>query len=95
MFLSPNLKVTKLKHSIYLLATTILGGLLSLLAHAGIEAWYLNWSEQNQRVVTWYGGCALPPALQIGLILLGLAGGFWLGRFWWKMVYIEKHWAKK
>ena len=85
---------TKTKHIVYLIATTVLGVLLSLIAHAVIESVYLQWAEGAGVTVTWYRGCALHPVIQVGLLAVGTVGGFFLGRFWWRMVYIERRWAK-
>ena len=86
---------SSLKKAVYLTASTILGILLSFIAHAVIEMKYLSLAEGQGRVVTFYGGCALPPALQTGLLVLGAVGGFFLGRLWWRMVYIDRVWEKK
>lgn len=95
MFFNAPGNPTKLKKIIYLSASTILGLILSFLAHALIEISYLSWAERQGRVVTFYGGCALPAALQALLLVLGAVGGFLLGRFWWRMVYVERVWAKR
>ena len=79
-----------LKKAIYLFSATILGVLLSFLAHAFIEMGYLRWAYKTGYAVTFYGGCALLPALQAALWVLGVVGGFLLGRYWWKIIYVEK-----
>ncbi len=86
---------TPTKHGMYLVLATMLGILLSFLVHAGIEMVYLSWAEQQGKIVHWYGGCALHPVLQIGLVVIGALGGFLLGRWWWRMVYIEQRWLGK
>lgn len=58
----------------------VLGILFSILAHTGIEMAYLAWAGAKGMTVTWYGGCALHPAIQAGLVLLGALGGFIFGR---------------
>jgi len=84
--------------------TVVLGVLTSYLAHALIETAYLDWAVERGVVVTWYrhlwfGSCALHPAIQYGLLLLGVIGGFLLGRIWWRWVYVEhrhwRHWKKR
>ena len=77
---------TKAKHAVYLVSATILGVILSYVVHAIIETWYLNSIETGK--VTWYWRCSLHPIIQIGLPILGAIGGFFLGRFWWKIIYI-------
>lgn len=85
---------TRAKHVVYLVSTTVLGILLSFLVHAGIEITYLGWADAHQVSVSWYNGCALPPIIQILLPALGAIGGFALGRWWWRIVYIEQRWLK-
>lgn len=92
MFLNRPTNSSSGKKAVYLLATTILGVLLSFIIHAFIEISYLSWAEKRGILVPFYGNCALPPVLQIGLLLLGIMGGFFLGRFWWRKVYVEKKW---
>ncbi len=99
MFLNFQSKPTKFKHTIYLIASTILGILLSFIAHAIIEISYINYALTRGIIIVNHGVfghayCALPAWLQIGLLLLGIIGGFWLGQFWWRKIYIEKIWAK-
>lgn len=90
-----------MKKTIYILLATILGILLSTLAHSGIELWYLGWTERTGHDITWtlffgIGLCAFPPWLQYGLLILGAVGGFLLGRWWWRLVYVEgRHWRRK
>jgi hypothetical protein len=67
---------------------------LSFIAHAIIEINYLNFIQSQGRVAVFYYGCALPPALNFGLLLLGAIGGFLLGRFWWRLIYVDRVWAK-
>jgi hypothetical protein len=87
---------TKAKHVIYLLATTILGVLLlGLLGHILVESLYLRWASDTNHIIIWYEGCALHPVLQYGLLVIGAVGGFFIGRLWWRIVYVEQKWVKK
>lgn len=95
MFLRNPGKPTKSKKFLYLLASMILGLLFSILAHALIEINYIAWSLKHDYVVKFYGSCALPPLLQIMLVVDGVAGGLWLGQLWWEKVYVQKIWVKK
>jgi hypothetical protein len=89
------------KKTIYLCASTFLGILLSYIVHAAVEIMYLNHALASGQSVKWYshfglGSCALPPYIQYGLLAAGIVGGYWLGRWWWRIVYIEKrHWRCK
>lgn len=90
-----------MKKGIYIFFTAILGFLLSLLLHAGIESIYLYWLRGQGKTPVWssvFGGgqCALPIWLELGLAISGIAFGVWLGFQWWRIVYIEKrHWRMK
>ncbi len=95
MFFKNPGKPTKIKKIAYLAAAIILGLLLSFLLHAFIEIKYLAWAQNQSLAVKYYGGCFLPPWLQITLWVLGLVGGYFLGRWWWQKLYIERVWAKK
>jgi H+/Cl- antiporter ClcA len=95
MFHRQALKPTKLKHIIYLIASTILGVLLSFLVHVWIELVYLDYATDHARTVRWYGGCSLPWIWQIILPIIGVVGGLWLGRWWWRVLYVEQRWRRR
>lgn len=94
MFLYPPGKPTKLKKVIYLLSFIIFGLLLSLNLHALIEISYLSWLSSQSRVAQFYGSCALPPLIRFIVWALGIIGGYFLGRFFWQKIYIERYWEK-
>jgi H+/Cl- antiporter ClcA len=94
MFFNAPGKPTQLKKAVYLSASVVLGLLLSFFAHALIEINYLHRVSSQGQVAPFYGGCALSPELQAALWVLGALGGFFLGRFWWRKIYIEKVWMK-
>ena len=95
MFFNAPGNLTNTKKAIYLLAATTLGLLLSLITHALLEINYLRYFLNQGLPVVFYGNCALPPALSISLLIVGAVGGFFLGRFWWRLVYIDRVWAKR
>jgi len=68
---------------------------MSLIAHAFIEMVFLSWAVERELPVEFYSGCALPPPLQIGLVIVGLVSGFFVGRIWWRKIYVERVWLKK
>jgi hypothetical protein len=94
MFFNAPGNPTNLKKAVYLFAATILGLLLSFLAHAIIEINYMSSVLSQGRIVRFYGNCALPPTLSILLLIIGIVGGFLLGRVWWRLVYVDRVWAK-
>jgi hypothetical protein len=95
MFFNSPGKPTSLKKAVYLIAATVLGVLLSFILHAFIEIKYLQSAVSRGLVVTFYGSGVLPPVLNYGLLLLGAIGGFFLGMFWWRLVYVDRIWEKK
>lgn len=88
-------KPTKIKKVVYLIAATVLGGLLSVIAHGLVEIGYLNWAAGRGAVVEFYGGGALWPWLQFAIMAAGVAGGFLLGQMWWRIIYVERKWERK
>lgn len=100
MFLFPkNLNPTPVKRVVYLVASTVLGLLLSIIAHVVIEKIYLDWTIKNGQTIVWYpvfdaGQCALHPAIQIGLLIVGAIAGYAIGRLGWRLVYIDRVWSK-
>mgnify|MGYP001586836353 FL=1 len=63
---------------------------MSFVAHALIEMSYLRWIESQGLVAPFYGGCALTPQIQIGLLVAGAVGGYLFGRLAWRIVYSPK-----
>ena len=88
------IRPSKIKKAVYLLSTMVLGILLSFLVHAAIEMNYLNWLASRGEVARFYSSCVLPPLLQGTLWLGGIIGGWFLGQYWWRKVYIERFWAR-
>lgn len=88
----------KLKKRLYLVLTTVLVFLLAFIFYALIERAYLqrsvvsgNFSAEAYRFgFLWQ---TFPTWLKAALLSLGIADGYFLGQYWWRVVYIEKrHW---
>jgi len=94
MFFNAPGNQSKAKKAVYLFLTTVLGLFLSLIVHAAIEIGYISWALNRGRTVPFYGNCALPPVLQASLWISGGVGGFFLGRYWWRKIYVERVWAR-
>ena len=95
MFLSRPRKPAQLKKVVYVLAWMVLGFLLSFLLHAYVEVNYINWLLSHGKEAKFLCGCALPPIIQVIIWLLGAVGGFFLGRFFWRKVYVERNYFNK
>ncbi|MDD4902152.1 MAG: hypothetical protein PHE24_03370 [Patescibacteria group bacterium] len=88
-----------MKRIIYLISWVVLGLLLSFLAHAAIEIVYINYALAHSLALVNHGAfghifCVLPFWLQVSLPVLGIAGGFCAGVFFWRVIYIEKRYKK-
>jgi hypothetical protein len=87
-----------LKKTVYVILTIILGCLLIVIAHSFLELWYFNaiYSSSGsfpEKTVFFLLSSYLPPVVPIILLIIGIAGGHWLGQTWWRLVYIEhRHW---
>jgi len=87
MFLNAPLKAGKSKRIVYLIVSTVLGFLLGFIAYALIEIGYWD-------AVGGQGNSDSLYVLETIFLTVGAIGGFFLGRFWWRMVYIDRVWAK-
>jgi hypothetical protein len=91
-------KEIKIKKIFYIILTIFLGLLLSFIVHALAEVIYLNYAFKNELEIQasyflGVGWCALPILVQYTFPVLGIAGGYFLGIYWWDLVYIKrKHW---
>lgn len=89
----------QIKKTIYILLTMFLGFLLAMIAHGLMEMWFLNLLFSKNIVPKEYiflgVHCFLPPYLQFGLPAFGVIGGYFTGRTWWRIIYIEhRRWKK-
>jgi len=87
-----------MKKNIYIFLTIFLLLELNFLLHAWIESFYIKHSIGNVLMNTNFLGhfyCIFPAWLNYGSLLVTLIGGYFLGQFWWRVIYIEKrHWLK-
>lgn len=74
-FPKPNQKQPSWKRTVYLGLTVLLGGMVGLLVHIFLAA-----VNPGYPVIGW--------ATYI-LLALGMIGGFFIGRVWWRWVYVE------
>lgn len=87
-----------MKKTIYILATIFLTLMLSFILHGFFEMLYIDYAIANEKEIvgTYFlgvGWCALPVWTQYALPLLGIVGGYFLGQYWWKVVYVQRrHW---
>jgi len=87
-----------MKKTIYIILTIFLGLLLSFILHALVELVYINIMlarglEVQGSYFLGVGWCALPIWVQYTFPAMGIIGGYFLGKTWWRIVYVEhRHW---
>lgn len=87
-----------MKKTIYVILTIFLGLLLSFIFHALFEIVWIktaltNGYEIHGSYFMGVGWCALPIWVQYTFPILGIIGGYFLGQWWWDVVYVQKrHW---
>lgn len=94
MFINTPLKASKPKHIVYLIATSILGILVNYFILILIQVVILQLIMHSERNLIWYSG--YPPHLIFisGFLIAGAVWGFILGRYWWRIIYIEHRYRK-
>ena len=82
------------KQGIYISLFVLLGVLVSFLMHAGIEipVIYLlvNDFATYSLGLTWDAWYTIHAVGSVVLLLLGLLVGFQQGRYWWRVIYVER-----
>ncbi len=66
----------KTKLLLYAISYLFLGLFFALIIHSLIEISYLNWALGKGTIVVFYGNCALPPIVQVFILVLGLTLSF-------------------
>lgn len=72
------------KRPVYLMASAILGGLLGFLLTLILGGLNLEFAliSSPRLVLVFYA-----------IDIIGLISGFFVGRLWWRLVYIERRWG--
>jgi len=87
------------KKVVYIAAWILLGFLLAVIAHAGIEIPYIYYAVSQNLPLTIYPSvghatCYLPVWLQSFVIAVGVVGGYYAGVYFWQVLYVEKRYRK-
>jgi len=81
------------KRTVYILLAMFLGALLGDIIYDALEISYLN---SNGTYPTYARSLfSLRPWLEIFFDLSGACGGYYAGKAWWKIIYIEDRRHKK
>ena len=88
-----------MKRMVYIASWMVLGFLLGVIAHAGIEIPYIYYAVSHSSSLTTYPSighatCFLPEWLQVLMIVAGIGGGYYAGVYFWRVLYVEKRYRK-
>jgi len=85
------------KRTLYIALWVVLGIMLAQLVHGWMEMWYIESllaagavPKGSSVLGLGFGYCALPAWAQIGILIAGVGGGHFAGKFFWRLIYIEK-----
>lgn len=89
-----------MKKIIYLICSVFLGILLGTIVHGVAEIEYLKYPYLQNIVPEahpfWGTNCFLPAFWQYLFLAGGAIGGYFVGKRWWQIVYVEhRHWRNK
>lgn len=82
-----------MKRVIYIMAFTVLGIMLQMIVHVGIESWYIrllvgNFERYNLGL-SWSDWYIVHHALTAALLLAGTVFGYVQGVHWWNQVHVN------
>ncbi len=87
-----------MKRIVYIAAFAILGILLQFLVHALIELWYtallMADFARYGLGLPWDAWFLIHHIATAVLFVGGVVGGYFSGRYWWRIIYIEKKYEK-
>ncbi|PIS05095.1 MAG: hypothetical protein COT81_02925 [Candidatus Buchananbacteria bacterium CG10_big_fil_rev_8_21_14_0_10_42_9] len=88
-----------MKKTIYIIAFSFLGILISFLVHYGIEYPVIFLLITNFETfslgLSWDTWFLVHHVGTVILLILGASAGFFQGRYWWRVIYIEKRYPRK
>jgi len=90
MFFNEPGKASNSKRAVYLTASTTLGIFLGVIFSELLEMKYLSLAPNP-----FNDGYTRLQLLQGIILILGAIWGFFVGKFWWRKIYIERVWIKK
>ncbi len=94
MFINNPREASKFKHAVYLIASAILGILINYLMLVAIQVILLQWILHSEKNIIFYSG--YPPFLILicVFLIMGAIGGFFIGRYWWRIIYVEQRYKQ-
>ncbi|MCR4323308.1 MAG: hypothetical protein NUV61_04455 [Candidatus Azambacteria bacterium] len=87
-----------MKKTIYIISFTLLGILAQLLIHALLEMWYIELLigdfARYGFGLSWNAWFLIHHIVTGVLFAGGSIGGYFSGRYWWRIIYTEKRYEK-
>lgn len=82
------------KKRIYIALFVLLGILLGLLVHGAVELWYIKGLITNfpkySLGYSWAEWFIIHQYLSVIVFIASVVLGYFQGKFWWRLVYVEK-----
>lgn len=83
------------KRKIYIGLFILLGFLLGMLVHGFVETWYIYRLlvdfEKYSLGYTWAEWYTIHEIFSLIIFIISIFFGYFLGKYWWRLVYEEKH----
>lgn len=84
--------------SVYIGGFIALGALLQTILHAVVEKFYIDLLvadfDRYSLGMSWGMWFMIHHVASVILLFGGIAFGFWQGKKWWRVMYIEKRWSR-
>lgn len=88
-----------MKKTIYIASFILLGILVQFLLHAFIEMWYIGLLVSDFAAfgfgLSWDAWFLIHAMLTIFFFIGGMAAGFFSGKKWWQIIYVEQKYKNK
>ena len=88
-----------MKKIIYITAFTVLGVLVQFLLHALIEVWYIGLLVRDFATfgfgLSWDTWFIIHAVLTILFLIGGVSAGYFSGKKWWRIIYVEQRYKNK
>lgn len=84
--------------AVYISGFIALGVLLQAILHAVVEKWYIDLLLEDFATyslgLSWSTWFAIHHAAALALFAAGLLFGYWQGKKWWRIMYVERRWSR-
>lgn len=88
-----------MKKTVYIISFTILGILVQFLLHAFVEVWYIGLLLKDFATfgfgLSWDTWFMIHAVATAGFFIGGTMLGFFVGKKWWQILYVEQRYKHK